>query len=147
MDLMVKSVFQSHPFYLVSPSPWPIFKPWPLFNSITLAILTTGVTPSIYYTFLLIASLAFVLGLQFNDFDDLGKSNLFVTKQLTSGMIDLLDIIKEIDKLMPQLESFISNFNTTIATSGINVITDSTGNMEIDVSSNLSDDEVKKNYY
>ena len=83
-------------------------------------------------------------GLKFIAYNNTGKSNAFVSIQLTSSLSDLLDIVKEIDQFMPQLENFITNFNTTIAESGINVITDSAGNMELDVPSSLPDDEVKK---
>jgi hypothetical protein len=51
---------------------------------------------------------------------------------LKSG-IDLPEIITEIDTLLPQLSSFIEQFNNLVNQSGVSVITDSTGNMSIDV--------------
>ena len=50
------------------------------------------------------------------------------------------EIITELNTLLPQLTSFINQFNTTVSQSGINVITDSFGNMSIDVPQNMNSD-------
>jgi len=45
--------------------------------------------------------------------------------------------------LLPQITDFIQQFNSTIINTGVNVITDATGNLNIDVPNNMSDLEVK----
>lgn len=45
---------------------------------------------------------------------------------------------------MPQLANFINQFNTTVSQSGITVVTDSIGNMSIDVPQTMSDDVANK---
>lgn len=52
---------------------------------------------------------------------------------------DLSVIIIEINRLLPQLDSFISQFKTIILDTGINVVSDAQGNMSIDVPMNMSD--------
>ena len=47
--------------------------------------------------------------------------------------IDIFQIVSEINTLLPQLGDFINQFNSVVSQSGISVITDSTGNMSIDV--------------
>ena len=56
-------------------------------------------------------------------------------------MEDLLSIISQVDSLIPQLSNFISQFNNIVSETGINVITDSQGNMSIDVPHNMPDSE------
>lgn len=65
--------------------------------------------------------------------------NTFVSEPLKSEM-NILEIITEINTLLPQLADFIGQFNTVVSQSGINVVTDSVGNMDIDVPKNMSDD-------
>lgn len=48
-------------------------------------------------------------------------------------MTDLTDIILEINRQLPQLSDFINHFNAIVNQNNINVITDSAGNMSIDV--------------
>jgi hypothetical protein len=55
--------------------------------------------------------------------------------------MEISQIVNEINILMPQLENFISQFNNLVNETGINVITDSVGNMSIDVPNNMSDSE------
>ena len=69
------------------------------------------------------------------------KPHSFVTKPFRS---DLSEIITEINTLLPQLAGFINQFNTTVSESGINVVTDSVGNMNIDVPKNMPDSVVNK---
>ena len=46
--------------------------------------------------------------------------------------------------MIPQLTKFISQFNSTVSQSGINVVTDIAGNMEIDVPKTMSDEVANK---
>lgn len=67
----------------------------------------------------------------------------FTTKQLRSGA-DLWEIIEQLNSVLPQLSSFIDQFNTVVKESSISVVTDSDGNMNIDVDKNMPDDQAKK---
>lgn len=89
----------------------------------------------IYYLILLI-SVFFSLNVFFTD--NIPKPYLFVNKTLESNM-DIANILTEINTLLPQLSGFINQFNDLVSQSAINVITDSTGNMSIDVPKNMED--------
>ena len=52
---------------------------------------------------------------------------------------DITSIIGELTSLLPQLSTFINQFNEVITQGGVNVITDSAGNMSIDVPTNMTD--------
>src|ERR1700683_493774 len=67
----------------------------------------------------------------------------FVNVTLESGL-DLSSIISEVSTLLPQLASFIDQFHTIVTQSGVNVITDSAGNMTMDVPNGMSDLEVER---
>ncbi len=67
----------------------------------------------------------------------------FAAKPLQSN-IDISDIVVELNTLLPQLANFINQFNTTVSQSGITVVTDSIGNMSIDVPQTMSDDVANK---
>lgn len=54
-------------------------------------------------------------------------------------MLELLDIVQQLDYLLPQLSQFIMQFNTTVANTGVSVLTDAVGNMELNVPQNMSD--------
>jgi hypothetical protein len=71
------------------------------------------------------------------------RPNDFVSLRLQSGL-DLSSIVAEVNTLLPQLANFIDQFNNIITQSGINVITDSSGNMSIDVPHNMPDLEAEK---
>lgn len=62
----------------------------------------------------------------------------FVTTTLHCGP-DLSEIIVEVNRLLPQLSDFITQFNNIIIETGVNVVTDSAGNMSIDVPHDMSD--------
>lgn len=68
------------------------------------------------------------------------------SKQLQSGMdiADLTSIILTIGSHMSELTTFINKFDTTVIENGINVITDSKGNLSIDVPSTMSEDVANK---
>ena len=57
---------------------------------------------------------------------------------------ELTILVAELSKLMPQLHGFISNFNETISQYGINVVTESSGQLSIDVPSNMTEINVDK---
>jgi hypothetical protein len=71
------------------------------------------------------------------------KPHRFSTKILKSDM-GISEIITEISTLLPQLSNFIDQFNTTVSQSGINVVTDTTGNMSMDVPQSMPDDVANK---
>ena len=72
------------------------------------------------------------------------KANvLFATKLLKSDF-NIMEIVTEINTLMPQLSNFICQFDTTVNQTGIRVISDTVGNMSIDVPDTMPEIEVKK---
>jgi hypothetical protein len=56
---------------------------------------------------------------------------------MTEYVDQLNSVILEIDRMLPQLSEFISQFNTTILQHGINVTTDTQGNMDMDVPASM----------
>lgn len=64
----------------------------------------------------------------------------FVTE---SFHCDISQFIADISALLPQFSDFITQFNNVLSESGINVITDSSGNMSIEVPKNMPDSTVK----
>jgi hypothetical protein len=76
----------------------------------------------------------------FSKFDSYNyiKPHSFTTKSLKSEM-GIPDILAELNSLLPQLSGFINNFNTTVNQFGINVVTDSTGNLSLDVPKEMPD--------
>lgn len=87
-----------------------------------------------YYFIPLIIFVFFII----NNFSTVSipKPYLFVSDTLQSN---LSHIITEINSLLPQLSDFICQFNNLVANTGINVITDSVGNMSIDIPHNMPD--------
>jgi NADH-ubiquinone oxidoreductase chain 3 len=69
------------------------------------------------------------------------KAELAATELLKSGseLAELSNLLLNIGSFMPQLATFINQFETTVAQSGINVITDSNGNMSLDVPASMSE--------
>lgn len=59
-------------------------------------------------------------------------------------MLELLNIINEINAILPQISDFIGQFNSIIIDNNVNIITDSEANMFMDVPGNLS--EAKAEY-
>jgi hypothetical protein len=66
----------------------------------------------------------------------------FVSLRLESGL-DISSIVTEVNALLPQLAGFIDQFNNIVTQSSLNVITDSVGNMSIDVPHSMSDIEAQ----
>ena len=64
----------------------------------------------------------------------------FVTESFHS---DISQIITDITALLPQFSDFISQFNNILSESSINVITDSSGNMSLEVPKNMTDSAAK----
>ncbi len=65
-------------------------------------------------------------------------------KKSCSSVQDLLSVIMSIGSHMSELTTFIQKFDNTVVENGINVITDSSGNLSIDAPSTMSDDIAKK---
>jgi NADH-ubiquinone oxidoreductase chain 3 len=78
----------------------------------------------------------------FND-GDMSTPHAFADKILKSAM-DIPDIIAEVNTLLPQLAKFIAQFNTAVNQSGVSVITDTVGNMQLDVPNSMSDEAAQK---
>jgi hypothetical protein len=57
---------------------------------------------------------------------------------------DLSVIVQEVNRLIPQLGMFISQFKSIVIETGINVVSDSQGNLSIDVPSSMSDSDANK---
>jgi len=74
---------------------------------------------------------------------EIPKSHMYLSQPLQSSL-EIQEIIGELNSLLPQLTNFINQFNSTVSDTGINVITDSVGNMSIDVPDNMPDDVANK---
>jgi hypothetical protein len=57
---------------------------------------------------------------------------------------ELSVIVIELNRLIPQLGTFISQFKSIVIETGVNVISDAQGNMSIDVPLNMSDYDANK---
>lgn len=68
------------------------------------------------------------------------KPHSFVTETLHC---DISQIITDIAALLPQFSDFINQFNHVLSEAGINVITDSTGNMSLEVPKGMPDSVAK----
>lgn len=69
----------------------------------------------------------------------------FVNKPKKSSLvIELSEVVSKINELMPQLSEFITQFNNIIMNDSVNVITETNGNMSIDVPSNMSDSKAEQ---
>jgi hypothetical protein len=73
-------------------------------------------------------------------FKNTPRPHAFIDKPLESN-VDIVSIVTELGSMLPQLSSFINQFNDTVYQSDISVITDSCGNMAIDVPENMSESE------
>lgn len=56
----------------------------------------------------------------------------------------VLEVVSEVGKLLPQLSSFIAQFDATVVKSGVNVMTDAVGSMSIDVPNSMPDAEASQ---
>lgn len=58
---------------------------------------------------------------------------------MSNNIESLNSIVTELGNLIPQFSSFIDQFNGIVSANNVAVITDSTGNMSIDVPKDMSD--------
>ena len=70
------------------------------------------------------------------------KPHKFETTVLKSDM-NISEIVAEINSLLPQLAGFIKNFNSTVTELNVSVITDTAGNMTIEVPEGTSDESAR----
>ena len=75
---------------------------------------------------------------------DIPKPYAFASLPLKSTMAELTEVTLKINELLPQLSDFIDQFNHLVCTTNINVISDASGNMSIDVPGAMSDIEAEK---
>jgi hypothetical protein len=68
-----------------------------------------------------------------------------VSVPLADLQSELLDILRELGRLLSQLDTFISRFNNFVLETGINVVTDASGALGIDVLATL-DDAIAQQY-
>lgn len=61
-----------------------------------------------------------------------------------SDVTSISDVLSELTRVLPQLSSFIIQFNNTVVESGVNVVTDSIGSMSIDVPQSMTNAEADK---
>lgn len=91
-----------------------------------------------YYIFLLI--IPAIVRLDNYSTSYIPKPHTSVTVKLESNM-DIFQVVTQIDSLLPQFSDFINQFNNLVIQSGINVVTDSVGNISIDVPRGMPDRE------
>lgn len=65
------------------------------------------------------------------------------TNDVSQSNLDISHIITELVALLPQFSDFITQFNNLVNQHGINVITDSQGNMAMDIPGNMGDSLAK----
>lgn len=63
-----------------------------------------------------------------------------VEKNKNYSMTELLELVNQINTILPQISDFINQFNTIIE-NNINVVTDTGANMFMDVPNDISDDK------
>ena len=69
------------------------------------------------------------------------KPHAFVSLPLQSCSDNLTEIVSSITYMLPQLSGFIEQFNNVVQQFNVNVITDSFGNMSVDVPAHMSDSQ------
>lgn len=57
---------------------------------------------------------------------------------------DLVSVINEVNRLLPQLSDFINQFHQVIINTGVNVMTDGVGNLDMDAPGEIPTAEMKK---
>lgn len=91
MTVKIRNNFQSHPFHLVSPSPWPIFTSFCLLNLTFSGVLFMhNFEGSVYFVLLNLFNLIYFMGLWFRDIISegtyLGNHTMAVQKGLNLGV-------------------------------------------------------------
>ena len=94
------------------------------------------------YFIILVAFVWLIKTFRHNKLCNIPKPYVYNTITLNSNS-DISEILGGINTLLPQLTEFINQFHDFVAERGINVITDSSGNMSIDVKVNVSDAEAE----
>lgn len=61
-----------------------------------------------------------------------------------NNLEDLTLVINEVNRLLPQLSDFINQFNQVIITTGVNVTTDSGGNLGMDAPVEMTSAEMER---
>jgi predicted PurR-regulated permease PerM len=84
-----------------------------------------------------IFGLGFLFGLPFFENIEAYANTGSVSLEDLQEQLDV--IIRELNRLLPQLNSFINRFHNFLIETGINVITDAQGGLSIDVPENLND--------
>lgn len=69
--------------------------------------------------------------------------HVFNSLPLKSTTVELTEITMKINELLPQLSDFIDQFNSIVLSTKINVITDTSGNMSMDVPNSMPDNEAE----
>ncbi len=81
--------------------------------------------------------------LHFYKYRDIPSPHAFVSLPLQSTMGEFTEVMLKINELLPQFSDFISQFNNMVLTNNINVITDASGNMSLDVPGTMSDTDAE----
>ena len=68
------------------------------------------------------------------------KPHYFINTCLKSD-VDLVAIISDLTKLVPQFGEFVEKFNSFVNDNSLNVVTDSTGNLFVDVPSSMPENK------
>jgi len=58
-------------------------------------------------------------------------------------MSELLNLVLQIDAILPQMNDFLNQFHTIILENNINIVTDTESNMFMDIPSNVSEEKTK----
>nr|YP_010486835.1 cytochrome c oxidase subunit 1 [Pyricularia oryzae] len=132
MKNLVHFIFPAHPLHLISPFLLP------LYTSISLLVLTSY--PAMRKNKALSIETVFAIFNSFfkNNADNIPKPYKFTTNSMESN-VEFTQILTDLGAYLPQLGQFIIQFNDVVTRNGINVITDSVGNMSMDVPSEMSD--------
>lgn len=91
MSLNIRSVFQAHPFHLVSPSPWPLFSSISLLSITTTGVMSMhGFSSASLFFFTSLISVVYSMALWFRDIVSeatyLGNHTLAVQRGLNMGI-------------------------------------------------------------
>lgn len=68
------------------------------------------------------------------------KPHSFISISVKSDL-DLTAIVSDLTKLVPQFGSFVEKFNFFVNDNSLNVVTDSSGNLFVDVPADMSEDK------
>lgn len=125
------------------------YKPLPLQSSFFkgfILIIINGIyvkIPSCYLSMLKIFGFGLFFGLPFSDTILAYTNTGSVSLENLEGQLQL--ILRDLDRLLPQLNRFIDQFHNFIVDKNINVISDAQGALSMDVTHNL-DDSIAQQY-